>query len=52
MDPDDNELGIFTVIQWVVVCCALFFVFLVIQSDLMNYNCQADIMSELMVATV
>lgn len=38
MDPDDNELGIFTVIQWVVcrglVLCAYF----IVQSDLITHN--------------
>lgn len=39
MDPDDNELGIFTVIQWVIVCCGLLFcAYFVIQSDLIIHN--------------
>lgn len=43
MDPDDNELGIFTVIQWVVVCCgSVFCAYFPIQSDLIIHNCHAS----------
>lgn len=41
MDPDDNELGVFTVIQWVVYCGLVFCAYFIIQSELneITYNC-------------
>lgn len=40
MDPDDNELGIFTVIQWVVCCRLVYCAYFIIQSELATHNCQ------------
>lgn len=38
MDPDDNELGIFTVIQWVVRCGLVVCAYFIIQSYLITHS--------------